>query len=226
MTLSPAYISITFDLDGTLVDTARDLVRVLNEVTAPDGLPPVPLQHARTLIGYGSLAMIIDAYDYAHIPLSEDKALDIQKTFLGIYASSLSQLSLPYPGVIETLSQLKRSGYRLSVCTNKPGEMARKLLTDLGMGEFFERIVGSDDTPARKPSAQHIFRAVGHRGTIPIIMVGDGRPDVLAAKAARCPVVLMDYGYSRVNAHTLGADIVLKNFRELPKALEQLAKIS
>jgi phosphoglycolate phosphatase len=226
MTTALAQISIAFDLDGTLVDTAPDLVRVLNDVVVPEGLSPAPLETARNLIGYGSLAMIKNAYERTNTPLDEDKALALQDTFLKLYAQTLSQLSKPYPGVMETLSVLKRAGARLSVCTNKPGAMARPLLADLGMAHFFERIIGSEDAPARKPSAQHIFCAVGHRGHTPIIMVGDGLPDVLAAKAAKCPVILMDYGYSRINVHSLGADKVLKSFRELPKILEQFTQNS
>ncbi len=215
-------LSIAFDLDGTLVDTAPDLVRVLNEVIAPQGVPALPLEVGRNLIGYGSLALIKNAYAQAGISLEAQKALDLQKQFLARYAETLTQLSKPYPGVRDVLAQLKRGGARLSVCTNKPGGLARPLLRDLGLDLFFERIIGSDDTSAPKPAAQHIFTAVGHRNGGDIIMVGDGKPDVLAAKAVPCPAIIMNYGYSPQSMYSLGADKVLRNFRELPDAIAGL----
>lgn len=215
-------VSITFDLDGTLVDTAPDLIRVLNETIAVDGLAPVPLEDARNLIGYGSMALIKKAYANAGEDLSESHALKLQKTFLELYAGSLSQCSKPYDGVPEVLAVLKRAGARLSVCTNKPGAMARPLLEQLRLAPFFDRIIGGGDVKACKPSPQHIFTAVGHRGTAPIIMVGDGAPDVYAAKAAKVPIILMSYGYSPISVHTFGADAVLRNFRDLHPALKNI----
>ena len=216
--------SITFDLDGTLVDTAPDLVRVLNIVIAPDGLAPVPVADARSLIGFGSMAMIRQAYKNAHVPLSDPNAVNIQRRFLDIYAEDLSQISKPYPGVLDVLTRLKRAGAHLSVCTNKPGSMARPLLQQLGLAGFFERIIGSGDSVATKPAAEHIFAAVGHRSTRPIVMIGDGAADFFAARAAKVPVILMNYGYSPVSVHTFGADAVLRNFRDLPSALKEILK--
>jgi len=220
-------ISITFDLDGTLVDTAPDLVRVLNTVIAPDGLAPVAVEDARSLIGFGSMAMIKQAYQNANVTLDEPNAISIQREFLNLYAQDLSQVSTEYPGVTEVLSQLKRAGARLSVCTNKPGAMARPLLEQLGLAQFFDKIVGSGDNVPTKPAPEHIFAAVGHRGgrhrgSGKIVMVGDGAPDVFAARAAKVPIVLMSYGYSPISVHTFGADAVLRNFRELPFALESI----
>lgn len=216
-------MSITFDLDGTLVDTAPDLVRVLNAVIAPDGIAPVPVEDARSLIGFGSMAMIKQAYRDADEKLSDSHATEVQRHFLDLYAEGLSQVSTAYPGVVDVLSQLKRAGARLSVCTNKPGAMARPLLQQLGLSQFFGRIVGSGDNVATKPAAEHIFAAVGHRGSSKIVMVGDGAPDVFAARAAKVPVILMSYGYSPISVHTFGADAVLRSFRELPSALKEFA---
>jgi len=220
-------MSIAFDLDGTLVDTAPDLVRVLNTVIAPDGLAPITVEEARAMIGFGSMAMIKQAYRDVHEELSEAHATDIQREFLDLYAADLSQVSTAYPGVVEVLAQLKRAGARLSVCTNKPGAMARPLLQQLGLSQFFDKIVGSGDEVPTKPAAEHIFAAVGHRGgghrgSGKIVMVGDGAPDVFAARAAKVPIILMSYGYSPISVHTFGADAVLRNFRELPSALKEL----
>lgn len=217
-------LSLVFDLDGTLVDTARDLLRVLNEVVAPDGVPKVDSAQLRRLVGYGSKALIERAYANADMPLSEARCLEVQKDFLRLYEDDIARLSQPYPGVIETLLALKRGGADLTVCTNKPGYLARPLLKELDMTTFFDRIIGGDETAQRKPAARHIFHAAGHRGTRPIIMVGDGAPDILAAKAAKVPSILMAYGYNPGPAETLGADIILRNFRDIPNALTELRR--
>lgn len=218
----PTNASITFDLDGTLVDTAPDLVRVLNLVIQEDIPTPVPLAIARDYIGHGSAALIHKAYTGAGLPLPDDKAVQLRQNFLQTYENSISQLSKPYDGVIEVLTAFKRLGIDLSVCTNKPGYLARPLLADLGLDGFFSRVIGSDDTSAHKPNARHIFDSLGHRATRPSFMIGDGGPDFYAARAAKIPVILMSYGYSPVNIHTFGADAVLRSFRELPSAIAQI----
>ncbi|PHR60390.1 MAG: phosphoglycolate phosphatase [Robiginitomaculum sp.] len=215
-------LSISFDLDGTLVDTAPDLIRVLNLVIKDDNLPEVPVESARQLIGYGAMALIKKAYETANILLDDDKAEILQKKFFQLYTDDISSLSTPYFGVEEVLAQLKRKGAKLSVCTNKPGDMARSLLEQLDLAKFFDRIIGFDDTKSPKPAAQHIFDAIGHRAATPTIMIGDGAPDVYAAKAAKIPIILMSYGYSPVSVHTFGADRVLRSFRELPSALNEI----
>lgn len=217
-----ANASITFDLDGTLVDTAPDLVRVLNDVIATDGLEPIAVAKVKNMIGYGSMALIRNAYQFAHRDLAPDHAKELQTLFLNLYADDICRLSKPYPGVVEVLAHLKRSGSKLSVCTNKPGVMARPLLNKLDIDRYFDRIVGSGDIPYNKPSARHIYAAVGHRGNKPIVMVGDGAPDALAAKAAKVPSILMNYGYSPKSVYSLGADKVLRSFRDLPSALNEL----
>ncbi len=215
-------ISVVFDLDGTLVDTARDLLRVLNESIALDGLKPVDYQALKKLVGYGSRALIERAYADARTPLSSERCDAVQKDFLTRYADDIAQLSVPYPGVIEVLTQLKDNGARLSVCTNKPGYLARPLLDALSMTHFFDRIIGSDDTPEKKPAAGHIFHAAGHKGISPIVMVGDSAPDVNAAKAAKAASIVMTYGYSPVPPEKLGADKVLSSFKELPQTILEL----
>ncbi|MEE9272774.1 MAG: HAD-IA family hydrolase [Robiginitomaculum sp.] len=220
MSASFDNLSITFDLDGTLVDTAHDLVHVLNLVIKQDGLKNVNFNQARLMISHGSMAMIKWAYIDADRPLTQGKAFKLQKEFLRIYFLNLTKYSKPYPGVPEILSQLKRSGARLSICTNKPGFMARPLLTQLGLAQFFDRIIGSDDGVRSKPAPDHIFTAVGHRKAQTIVMVGDDMPDALAAKAAKVPFILCSYGYTQRGIYTFGADAVLRNFRELPSTLK------
>ncbi|HHI88413.1 MAG TPA: HAD family hydrolase, partial [Hellea balneolensis] len=137
--------SICFDLDGTLVDTAPDLLRVLNVVIARDGLAPVSSESIRALIGFGALAMIKKAYANAGRELGDSHALAQLKLFLELYAAELYRKSRTYPGVFEVLRGLKQAGSSLSVCTNKPGAMARPLLEQMGpddLGAFRHRHLG------------------------------------------------------------------------------------
>ena len=212
-------LSFCFDLDGTLVDTAPDLVRVLNDVVATEGLSGVDYERARNQVGYGSMALIRLAYEYAQQDLPEPTAKALQEMFLKRYAETIDQLSKPFDGVVKTLDDLRGAGAQLSVCTNKPGWLARPLIEKLGLTAYFIRIVGSDDVPNKKPHAGHIFAAAGHRDAAKIIMVGDSRPDLGAAKNAGALSVMMDYGYSPEPVREMGADITLSHFRDLPSAV-------
>ena len=217
-------LSACFDLDGTLIDTAPDLVRVLNLVIAEEGLTKTDFREARKAVGFGSRALIRGAFERASHTVSQAREDELQKLFLKLYAHDICQLSKPFPGVTDTLKSLKNRGVDLSICTNKPGYLARPLIEALGLTSLFSRIVGSDDLVRNKPYADHIYASAGHRGAHgDIIMVGDSRPDILAAKNAKVPSILMSYGYSTIPVIRLGADRILRNFREIPSALNELS---
>jgi len=216
-------LSLCFDLDGTLIDTAPDLVRVLNAVIAEEGLPETNFDEARKAVGYGSRTLINGALSRAGHDASDTRIDDLQKLFLKLYAENICQLSVPFPGVVDTLKTLKHQGIELSVCTNKPGYLARPLIEKLGLSSLFIRTVGGDDLTRNKPYADHIWKAVGHRGkNRKIIMVGDSRPDVLSARNAKVPSIVMTYGYSTIPVIKLGADRILRNFREIPETVRGL----
>ena len=222
-----SHLSFCFDLDGTLIDTAPDLVRVLNEVVATEGLAPVNYNLARNQVGYGSMALIKLAYKEAKTDLDELTAKKLQDLFLKRYAETIDQLSHPFDGVVKTLTMLKQSGAQLSVCTNKPGWLARPLIEKLGLTSLFVRIIGSDDVPHKKPHPDHIFTAAGHSDRSNIIMIGDSRPDLGAAINAGVLSVMLDYGYSPEPVRGMGGDITLSHFRDLPEAvLTHIAKRS
>jgi len=215
-------LSVCFDLDGTIVDTAPDLVRVTNEIIALEGLPETDYEKARMDVGYGSRALIKNAFARADHTATEARIDALQKRFLTSYADTIAQLSQPYPGVLYTLKKIRRAGARLSVCTNKPGYLARPLLEALRMTCYFDRIIGCDDLERNKPHADHIWAAAGHKHRKPVIMIGDSLPDVLAARNAKVPVIVMAYGYSSIPVMKLGADRILRQFRDLPSALNDV----
>ena len=216
-------LSVCFDLDGTLIDTAPDLVRVLNVVIAQESLPPTDFNEARKAVGFGARALITGALSRAGHKVPEARIDELRELFLEIYAKNICQLSTPFPGVVDTLKALQQSGAELSICTNKPGYLARPLMEELGLSALFVRTIGSDDLARNKPHADHIWKAVGHRGhRRKIIMVGDSRPDVLAARNAKTPSIVMTYGYSTIPVIKLGADRILRSFRDVPVAIAEL----
>ncbi len=216
-------LSICFDLDGTLVDTAPDLVRVLNDVIATQGLPETDYGAVRNRVGYGAKALIRHAYALDERSIDDDTVEALLRMFLEQYEAEIAKLSEPFPDVMRTLSILKARGARLSVCTNKPGYLARPLLDALNMSRFFDRVIGSRDGVRTKPHADHIFAAAGHRRPDQIVMVGDSVPDVMAARAAKVPVIVLTHGYANMAIARLRADRTLRRFRDLPAAIEELA---
>jgi len=217
--INMADMTFCFDLDGTLIDTAPDLVRVLNYLVEKEGLAPVPFQHARNAVGYGARHLIELAYQDNGKDLPAETSDRLLAEFLTVYANTIDELSRPFSGVVETLMRLKHVGAQLNICTNKPGYLARPLMQKLGLSSLFTRIIGSDDAPAKKPDPRHIFCAAGHERVDHIIMVGDSLPDVKAAKNASVLSVMMSYGYSPIPVRGLGGDIILRDFREIPEAV-------
>lgn len=214
-----AGLSICFDLDGTVVDTAPDLVRVTNEVIAGRGHGPVNYRKARNAVGYGSRRMIMNALEDVEDDATDADVDKMQAEFLDRYANSIDALSTPFSGVEETLKTLLALGADLSICTNKPGWLARPLLNKLGLDVYFTRIVGGDEPAQRKPAAGHIFEAAGHRDASRIIMVGDSWPDMRAAHNANAHFILMTYGYSPVSQIRLRAGTRLSRFRDIVPTL-------
>lgn len=212
-------LSLAFDLDGTLLETAPDLVRVTSEVIATRGHGPVEYRRARAQVGYGSRKMLQTALDAVGDDVTTEELDAMQALFLEIYADSLDTLSRPFPGVVETLKTLQALGAELSVCTNKPGWLARPLLQALELDQYFVRTIGGDDVPCKKPHANHIFAAAGHRRISNIVMVGDSWPDMRAAQNANVFSILMTYGYTPLDAKRLRAGIRLSRFRDIVPAL-------
>jgi len=215
---------IAFDLDGTLVDTAPDLVRALNEAVAPLGFEPVPIDAVRAMVGRGARALIERAFSRQGHPAPAPDLLDARlDVFMTAYRADIARLSRPFEGVEAALDHLDQAGAILSVCTNKPTQLAIPLLEALNLSERFVRIIGPEDAPAKKPDASHLITAFGGEPAGPAsILVGDSEPDALAAKAAGAASVIFEGGYSEKPAHTLGADRLFNTYANLPDLLAEL----
>jgi phosphoglycolate phosphatase len=212
---------IAFDLDGTLVDTAPDLVRALNEVVAADGLAPVDLADVRMMVGRGARVLIERAYSAQKRSLDSQRVDDRVADFVDIYKADIARLSRPFPGAVNILEEMSAKGARLSVCTNKPSVLADALIDALDLTGFFERIIGPERTAAKKPDAAHFWSSVDDAGPN-LALIGDSITDSACAKAAGIPCVILTHGYSEIPHGALGADAVLDHFRSLPETLEKL----
>ncbi len=214
---------IAFDLDGTLVDTAPDLLRALNDAITPAGLAPVPLAAVRAMVGRGAKALILRAHERAGLPEPGEAALaERLEHFLKSYSEGIADQSAPFDGVEAALDMLTSTGAEVSVCTNKPTWLAVPLLEAVGLKDRFARIIGAEDAPAKKPDPRHLEAALGGPADRRCVLVGDSEPDVLAAKAAGAWSVIYIDGYSEKPAGALGADRLFQNFDALPGALAEL----
>ena len=216
-----------FDLDGTLVDTAPDLQASLNTILARQGLPPVAMQELRHLVGRGARNLISEAFRRSGAPVDPAELERLFDAFITDYTSHVAVASRPYPGVVETLGQLKALGVRMAVLTNKPQGPTRTLIDGLGLGGYFGAVFGQGRRPWLKPDPR-LFEAViaelGGRAD-GVVVVGDSITDVETARGGHAPVILMSYGYTPEPAARLGADLVLDDFREVPAAGRRLLGI-
>lgn len=212
-------LPIAFDLDGTLVDTAPDLVRALNACIEPHGLAPIPVRDVRAMVGRGAKALILKAYEREGRQLAGDLLEERLAHFLDVYRSGIAIDSRIFEGVEAALDRLGEAGARLSVCTNKPQALAEALLSELKLTGRFERIVGPEATSAKKPDPAHLISAFGHEPQGACVLVGDSEPDVLAARGAGAISLVFEGGYSEKPARTLGADRLFRRFEELETVL-------
>jgi phosphoglycolate phosphatase len=218
--------TIAFDLDGTLVETAPDLVATLNKVLASEGLAPVPYELARNMVGHGAKHMIERGYAATGLPLSPDLSPVLFERFISTYLAHIADTSHPFPGCLEALDALLDAGATLVVATNKRTDLAVALLEKLNMTVYFAAIIGADLAPAAKPDGRHILFAVEEADGDPdmAIMVGDSASDVNGAKNAGMPVIAVTFGYTEIPAQDLGADVVLDRFDQVVDAIARLAR--
>jgi phosphoglycolate phosphatase len=214
--MSPAFQSahfILFDLDGTLVDSAPDLVGALDALLEMHGRAPVGLAEGRTMIGEGAARLVERGFAArGGLPLALD---DLVPDFVARYEDRLTRQTRPFPGVIETLGALAQRGLALGVCTNKPDRATARILEALDLARYFTSVVGGDGV--RKPAPDPVLRCLaglgGHPGAA--LFVGDSPVDHAAARAAGLPVALVSFGYTAIPARDIGADHVIDRMTDL-----------
>ena len=216
--------TLAFDLDGTLVETAPDLIGALNAVLVEQRLPPVPMASARHLVGSGVRVMLEHGFAEAGATFDSATQAPLMDRFIDIYLGRIAQESRPYPGVVETLEGFARDGARLVVVTNKRTDLSLALMQALDLTRHFGAIIGPDIVSARKPSGAHLKEAVEAVGGEPsrCLMVGDSYPDLATARALGAPIILTSFGYTDPPARDLGADAIVDDFADLPAAINRL----
>jgi phosphoglycolate phosphatase len=217
--------TIVFDLDGTLVDTAPDLIDALNFVLHREGLPPIPLHSARNLIGAGARKLIERGLE-AEGRIAATGDIDrMTKDFVDYYADHIADGSQPFEGLEDALDDLSASGCRLAVCTNKLEWLSKRLLDRLGLSTRFAAICGGDTFGVAKPDPailqQTVARAGGEMAST--IMVGDAGTDIGVARRAGVPVIGVSFGYSDVPMTELKPDRLIHRMADLPGAVAGLA---
>jgi len=224
MTETP--IAVIFDLDGTLVDTAPDLLASLNWVLTRAGHRPVVPAELRNLVGHGVRALFERAFLKTGHEVSADELTFYGKEFLIHYRANIARESRPFPQVPETLDALAGEGAGLGICTNKPHDLTELLLDQLDLARHFGAVFGGGRMPYNKPDPRHVLDVVTALKCSPerAILIGDSPVDVAAARAAKIPVIAMSYGYTPVPADELGADAVTADFAGLPGLISRLVR--
>jgi phosphoglycolate phosphatase len=225
MTASLAGRTIVFDLDGTLVDTAPDLMGGIDLLLRDKGLDVVPHDLIRPLISIGSRAMMKRALSHLNHEIDEATFEDWWQQYLGIYASNIAVKSQPFEGLVPLLDRLAVRGATLAVCTNKGEGLSRKLLTSLGLIGRFAAIAGRDTFPrCQKPNPEHLRGAVRLAGgdSARAVMVGDSDVDIHAARNASIPVIAVTFGYCEHPVATFSPDAQIDHYDQFEAALARL----
>ncbi|MBS1183444.1 MAG: phosphoglycolate phosphatase [Proteobacteria bacterium] len=213
-----------FDLDGTLLDTAPDLLRALNRTLDGEGLKPVRRSDVASLFGHGARALIGEGFRLGGQPLDAERLPELVERLIAFYAAEIAVETCPYPGLAGALDRLSRRGFGLAVCTNKREALSHAVLDGTGLSARFAAVVGGDSLPEQKPHPRPLLEAIARAGGAPgtAIMVGDSESDIAAARAAGVPVIAVDFGYGGQPAAELGADAVIGHYDELDQTIDML----
>lgn len=216
--------TIVFDLDGTLVESAPDLLNALNHVLAPLQVGPVQLNDIRTIIGHGAKAMIRESLARAGRSFSEDDIHGLWTPFLEHYHANIAVDSHVFDGVEEALTALGAAGGTLSVCTNKTQALSDHLLRELDIYKYFKAVIGADSVPAKKPDGGHVLAAIQAAGGHPerAVLIGDSRTDEKAALNAGLPFIFVPFGYEKDAAQDFECVAVLRHYSDLFDAVLDL----
>ena len=214
-------LTVVFDLDGTLIDTAPDLIGATNHVLGIAGMAAVAGDAIRPYVSFGARAMIERGIALNRQARSGADVDRMFETFLAYYANNIAAESRPYPALLATLDGLAGAGARLAVCTNKREDLSRLLLAELAMTERFAAICGRDTFAVCKPHPDHLTGAIRAAGgdIRRAVMVGDSNTDVATAKAAGIPVIGVSFGYTEVPMRDLAPDAVIDHYDEFGAAL-------
>jgi phosphoglycolate phosphatase len=215
---------LLFDLDGTLIDSMPDVLAAVNHTLIAHGRAGLKLAALLPAVGKGLAFMLEQAFRMTGDPLAPADMSPASRLYTDFYRDFPLGRGQVYPGVAEILERLRSDGYQLGVCTNKPDVLAEAVLGEAGIRPYFAAVVGGD-TPRRKPDPHHLVATLHCMGgdCPQAVMIGDSEHDVVAARAAGVPAIVVTWGYSGRPAHELGGDAVIDRMAQLPNALQRLA---
>jgi phosphoglycolate phosphatase len=216
--------TLVFDLDGTLIDTAPDLIDTLNVVFEREGVPLVPYDEARMLIGGGAKAMISRGLAAEGRNVDSAELEKLLADFIAYYSAHIADRSRPFPGLEDALDRLTSDGFILAVCTNKLEGLSRQLLNELKLAPRFAAICGQDTFGVQKPDPVVLRKTIAAAGGAAeaAIMIGDSATDVLTARAAGIPIIGVDFGYTDRPIAEFRPDRIISRFNDLPDTISQM----
>jgi phosphoglycolate phosphatase len=216
--------TILFDLDGTMIDTAPDLIHAANHVLEANELGSVPTRVIQPAVGYGARATIRAAMEFLGRDPSEDELTRMTEQFTAYYAANIRVDSREFPGLTPALETLKAEGALIGVCTNKRERLAKSLLNALGIDHYFQAIAGRDTFPKCKPDPAHVLETIRMAGgdAARSVMIGDSSADSLAAQGAGVPFVGVSFGYGESPIEVLKPDAVVHSLTDLIPTLRSL----
>lgn len=216
--------AVIFDLDGTLVDTAPDLMRATNHVLESLGRRPISMDEVRAFVGHGARALLTRGLAATGgLPENYDVEPDYRR-FVEYYSLNIADGSVAFPGLVKLLQRLRGEGFGLGVCTNKLEGLSVQLLDALDLSKYFGSVVGPDTLGVAKPDPRPFREAVARLGLVAprAVMVGDSETDVLTARNAGVPVICVPFGYTPRPVEEFGPDRMIAHFDEAYEAIQDL----
>ena len=220
--IASRFDTVIYDLDGTLIDSAKDMQVAVSRVLADHGLPPVTEDDVRIFMGQGSKVTMNKAFTKYGKTLDDEALSAATREFVRYYEADPVGHTTAFAGVAEVVRRFGKLGLKQGVCTNKFERPSRMILEHLKLMPPITDLAGADTFPVRKPDPRHILMLLERMGRTPdrAVMIGDSIHDVEAAHAAGLPAVLVSWGYTAKPASELGAEAVIERFDALPQALE------
>lgn len=217
--------TVVFDLDGTLIDTAPDIIGATNHTLAAHGFETVASDAIRPVISFGTRAMLTEGLRGQGRAVSEAKLDGMFAELLAYYAEHMDVHSRPFPGMVRVLDELRSRDVAIAICTNKREDMARLLMQKLCFEEYFSAITGRDTFTVCKPDPAHLLGAIRLAQGDPLrsIMVGDSTTDYNTAKAAGVPIIGVTFGYTDVPMADLDCDAVISHYDDFLAAMDGIS---
>lgn len=216
--------AVIFDLDGTLVDTAPDLMRATNFVLTGMGRRALAMDEVRAFVGHGARALLTRGLGATGgLPDAYDVEADY-RLFVDYYSANIAEASTPFPGIVKLLDRLKDEGFGLGVCTNKLEGLSVQLLAALDLAKYFGSVVGPDTLGIAKPDPKPFYEAVNRLDldSPRALMVGDSETDILTARNAGVPVIAVPFGYTPRPVAEFGPDRMISHFDQAYDAIQEL----